>query len=204
MKYENEFKNFNESLLKRNRNQIQVDSKASMGNVLELDPLIKKRSELEGQLAIIYEEINNLLNEIEKQKQHRVDVDNIIKQNIQWISDFDNKGDLYKIGHPSERKRYENKRDLYQTELDSTNNTINTLNEKFEKELTPKRNGIIDKLNKLVPEKPKENTNKNIPNNENQNTDNQTMPQQKPKTKLLIYGAVGLVGLFFIYKFIKK
>ena len=78
------------------------------------------------------------------------------------------------------------------------------MNEKFEKELTPKRNGIIDKLNKLVPEKPKENTNKNIPNNENQNTDNQTMPQQKPKTKLLIYGAVGLVGLFFIYKFIKK
>jgi hypothetical protein len=199
MKYENEFKNFNESLLKRNRNQIQVDSKASMGNVLELDPLIKKRSELEGQLASIDEEINNLLNEIEKQKQHRVDVDNIIKQNIQWISDFDNKGDLYKIGHPSERKRYENNRDLYQTELDSTNNTINTLNEKFEKELTPKRNGIIDKLNKLVPDK-------NIPNNDvNQNADNQTnIPQQKPKTKLLIYGAVGLVGLFFIYKFIKK
>lgn len=132
-----------------NRSNVVMDSRSSLGDVAQLDPLIKKRTELEGQLSMIDLEIDNLLKEIEKQKQHRVDLDNLIKQYVQWIADYDNKGDLYKISHPSERKGYERKRDLYLQEFDSTTKQINSLIDKFNNDLVPKRKAIADELANL-------------------------------------------------------
>jgi hypothetical protein len=133
----------------KNRIGITPQSRASLGNVQQLDPLVKRRSELEGQLAMVDEEMTNLVNEIERQKQHRVDVDNLIKQYVQWIKDYDNKGDLYKVSHPSERKGYERKRDLYVQEFDATTQQINSLTDKYNNELIPKRKAIADELASL-------------------------------------------------------
>ena len=132
-----------------NRSNIVMDSRSSLGDVAQLDPLIKRRTELEGQLSMIDLEIDNLLKEIEKQKQHRVDLDNLIKQYVQFISDYDNKGDLYKISHPSERKGYERKRDLYLQEFDLATQQINSLTDKFNNDLVPKRKAIADELANL-------------------------------------------------------
>ena len=132
-----------------NRANIVMDSRPNVGEVVTLDPLIKRRTELEGQLAMVDAEIESLVNEIEKEKQHRVDVDKLIKQYVQWIADYDNKGDLYKIAHPSERKGYERKRDLYIQEFDATTRQINDLTDKYNNELIPKRKAIADELASL-------------------------------------------------------
>jgi hypothetical protein len=132
-----------------NRANLVMDSRPNVGNVATLDPLMRQRSVLEGQLAMVDAEMASLVNEIERQKQHRVDLDNLIKQYVKWIADYDNKGDLYKISHPSERKGYERKRDLYLQEFDATTQQINSLTDKYNNELIPKRKAIADELASL-------------------------------------------------------